>query len=208
MNGAMRLIALFACLAAFLTGAVASAATPSGALTAAEYTQLASAQKALSAASSPSAAGAVCTRAQAVSPLLAAWKTGCAQVVGDAIDGIKAESAAKSCAKRPTVAARMTCMLPSYQAYYLVAAAYYRADENIDQIATARGFSSACVAVLGDPPKVVAAEGRVATDLKQLVNALRTKNAAAVQSTAALADKDQRQAQANTPTSLSLCPHK
>jgi hypothetical protein len=208
MNGAMRLIALLSCLAALLIGATAAAgAAPSGVLTAAEYTQLASAQKALNAASSPNAAAAVCTRTQAVSPLLAAWKTGCTQIVGDAIDGIKAQSAAKSCTKHPTVASRMTCMLPSYQAYYLVAAAYYRADKNIDRVATARGFSSSCVAVLGDPPKVVAAEGRVASDLKQLVNALRTKNVAALQTTATLADKDQRQAQASRPTSLSLCQH-
>jgi hypothetical protein len=209
MNGAMRLIALLSCFAALLVGAAtAAAAAPSGMLTSSEYTQLKSAQKALAAASSQNAAAAVCTHAQAVSPLLAAWKTGCAHVVGDAIDGIKAQSAAKSCTKRPTIAARMTCMLPSYQAYYLVAAAYYRADKNIDQVAKARGFSSACIAVLGDPPNVVAAEGRVASDLKQLVNALRTKNVAALETTATLADKDQHQAQASTPTSLSLCPHK
>jgi hypothetical protein len=208
MNGAMRLIALFACLVAFVTVAATAAAASNGVLTAAEYTQLASAQKALNAAPSASAAALVCKDTKDVSPLLSAWKAGCAGVVGYAIDGVKAQSAAKSCAKRATAAARLTCMFPSYQAFYLVAEAYYRADKNIDQIATARGFSSACVAVLGDPPKVVAAEGRLASDLKQLVNALHTKNAVALQSAAALADKDQKQVQSSSASSLSLCPHK
>jgi hypothetical protein len=209
MNGAMRLIALLTCLIICLTGAATATAATGGVLTAAEYTQLAAAEKMLSSAASPTAAGLACKNAKAVSPLLRAWKTGCTQVVGYAIDGGKAQAAVKSCStKHPTAAARMPCMIPSYQAFSVVTAAYYRADKNIDQIATARGFSSACVAVLGDPPKVVAAEGRLANDLKLLVAALRAKNAAALQAAATVADKDQSQAQSNTPTSLSLCPHK
>jgi hypothetical protein len=208
MNGAMRLITLIACLATLLIGAGTAVAASSGVLTAAEYTQLASAQKTLNAASSASAAAVVCENTKDVSPLLAAWKAGCTQVVGYAMDGIKAQSAAKSCTKRATTVARMTCMYPSYQAFYLVAAAYYRADKNVDQVATARGFSSACVAVLGDPPKVVAAEGRLASDLQQLVADLHTHNVAGVQTAAARADKDQSQIQGSSSSSLSLCPHK
>jgi hypothetical protein len=208
MNGAMRSIALLTCLIVCLIGAATATAATSGTLTAAEYTQLASAEKALNSAASSNAAGLVCKDTKNVSPLLAAWKTGCTDVVGYAIDGGKAQSAAKSCAKRASVAARMTCMLPGYKTFSLVAAAYYRADKNIDKIAAARGFSTTCVAVLGDPAKVVAAEGRLANDLKLLVTALRAKNAAAVQVAATVADKDQAQAQTNTTTSLSLCPHK
>lgn len=208
MIGPMRLLAVISCLAALLVGAATASASSSGVLSAAEYTQLASAQTALKAAPSADATVLVCQKAKNVSPLLKAWKADCKGVANYAITGIKAQAAAKSCTKYSSTADRMICMFPSYNAFYHAAATYYRADQKVDQVAAARGFSSACVAVVGDPAKVVAAEGRLAADLKQLVKALHARNAAALQTAAALADKDQGEIQSNAPSSLSLCPHK
>ena len=99
-------------------------------------------------------------------------------------------------------------MYPSYKAFSQAAAAYYRADKQVNKLAAARGFSAACVSVLGDPTKVVTAEGRLATDLKKLVRALHDRDAKALEAAATLADHDQEQIQSDAPSSLSLCPHR
>jgi hypothetical protein len=207
MTGAMRPFILLACAAALLAGTATASAASSGVLTATEYAQLASAQRALKSASSVNTTVLACNRTKGVSPLLRAWKTDCDDVADYAITGIRAQAAAKSCTKYAATVDRMICMFPSYNAFYHAAADYYRADKALDQLAQARGFSNTCVAVLGDPAKVVAAEGRLASDLKQLVAALHAKNAAALQTAATRASKDQSQIQSNGPSSLSLCPH-
>lgn len=204
----MRHFALFSCLAVFLVGACAASAATKATLTHGEYTQLAGAQKALKSASSADATALVCKQTKSVSALLKAWKQDCNGVANYALTGIKAQAAAKSCAKYSGTADRMICMFPSYSAFYKAAVAYAKADSAVDQIARARGFSAACVAVLGDPPKVVSAEARLASDLKQLVSALHKKDAAALQTAATLADKDQGAIESNAPSSLSLCPHR
>jgi hypothetical protein len=208
MTGAMRHFALLSCLAAFLIGASTASAATTAMLTHGEYTQLAAAQNALKSASSADATVLVCKHTKNVSPLLKAWKKDCNGVANYALTGIKAQAAAKTCTKYSVTADRMICMFPSYKAFYRAAVAYARADSAVDRIARARGFSAACVAVLGDPPKVVAAEARLASDLKQLVNALHRKDAAALQTAATLADKDQGAIESNAPSLLSLCPHR
>jgi len=211
MIGAMRRFALAVCLAALLVApAAASAASAAsrGVLTTAEYAQLASAQKALKSVSTAKATVLVCARTKNVSQLLKAWKRDCNGVADYALTGIRAQAAAKSCTKYSSTADRMVCMYPTYDAFYRAARAYYRADQRVDELAQARGFDSACVAVIGDPITVVAAEGRLAKNLRQLVRALYKKDAPALEAAATRADKDQDQIQSNAPTSLSLCPHR
>jgi hypothetical protein len=208
MIGVMRPFILLACAVALLVSATTASAAPKAVLSTSEYSELASAQTALKTVSSATATLKICEQTKSVSPLLKAWKTDCNGVANYAITGVKAQAAANSCRKYSSTADRMTCMYPSYKAFSQAATAYYRADKHVNKIAAARGFSAACVSVLGDPTKVVTAEGRLATDLKMLVRALHRKDAKALETAATLADEDQGQIQSDAPSSLSLCPHK
>ena len=59
--------------------------------------------------------------------------------------------------------------------------AFYKAESLVDRLAKGRGFGKNCVAVIGDSPGNVAAEGRLAQDLKAAVSALQQQNPDALQ---------------------------
>jgi hypothetical protein len=196
-----------------LAGSVAVAITRHPALSTAEYAQLQLAQKQIKSLESSDArnlsrANAVCTRMHRVSALIAAVRNGCFDLIRLGGDDAKLNARATKCGiDPPSEAAILSCLIPAVQRYYADAEAFYRAEAYVDRLARRRGFSSTCVAVIGDSPGNIAAEGRLANDLKAAVQALRSQNPDALQNLS-----DQIRAAVKSikpgPSSLSLCPHR
>jgi hypothetical protein len=153
-------------------------------------------------------AAAICTRIHGVTRLVNTVRAGCLDLIDLGGDDAKLNAQATKCGiNPPSEAAILTCLVPAVQSYYRDAEAFYAAESHVDRIARARGFSSRCVAVIGDSPANIAAEGRLAADLKQAVEALQNQNPQALQT---LADQIHAAVQAIKPgpSSLSLCPHR
>jgi hypothetical protein len=201
------------CLAASVCAAAPAAATPRGVLTRAEFQQLRSAERRIKALSAKDTRGlrqadSVCSRLRRVSPLITAVRSGCLDLITLGGDNAKLNAAAIKCGiDPPTEAAIFTCLIPAVRGYYADAEAFYLAEARVDRLARARGFSRTCVAVIGDSPGNIAAEGRLAGDLKAVVRALKSQNPDALQT---LSDRVGRDANAIKPGpgSLSLCPHR
>jgi hypothetical protein len=212
----MRTVRLLSILLASLVVCQASTALASAgavrALTKAEYQQLQIAQHRIHSLESSDArsfeeANAVCTRLRDVSRLITAVRTGCLDLIRLGGDDNRLNARATKCGIDPaSEAAILTCLVPAAQAYYTDAEAFYRAQTYVNQLARARGFRSSCVAVIGDSPANIAAEGRLANDLKTAVKALSDQNAQAL---ATLSNAIQADIKAIKPGphSLSLCPH-
>ena len=96
--------------------------------------------------------------------------------------------------------------LCAVQRYYTDAEAFYRAESLVDRLAKARGFSKSCVAVIGDSAGNIAAEGRLAQDLRSAVSALQQQNPNALQTLSGQIQADIRAIKPG-PSQLSLCPH-
>ena len=200
-----------AAIVALLTagGASAHAVRP---LTIPEYQQLRHAQDRIrtleaSGQRSLQRANTVCTHIQSVTRLITAVRKGCLDLVRLGGDGAKLNAQATRCGiNPPSEAAILTCLVPSVQGYYRDAAAFYRAESDVDQLARARGFSSSCVAVIGDSRGNLVAEHQLALDLKRAAQALQDQNPQALQT---LSDQIRAavSAIAPGPRSLSLCPH-
>ena len=204
-------VLLLAATVALFTASSASARAVRP-LTAAEYQQLRNAQdriRSLEASDGRSLqkADAVCSHVQAVSRLIIEVRNGCLDLIRLGGDDAKLNAQATKCGiNPPSEAAILTCLVPAVQSYYQDAAGFYRAESDVDRLARARGFSSSCVAVIGDSPGNIAAEHQLALDLKQAVQALQAQNPQALQT---LSGQIQAAVAAIKPGphSLSLCPH-
>jgi hypothetical protein len=209
-----RLACVFSlCLALALGAAATAVAGQRGVLTRSEYQQLQHAQKRIKSLASSdtrsfSGANTVCTHIHQVSRLIAAVRSGCLDLIRLGGDDAKLNARATKCGINPgSEAALLTCLVPAVQSYYTDAYAFYRAESRVDRLARARGFSGGCVAVIGDSPGNITAEGRLAQDLKAAVSALQQQNPDALQT---LPDQIHSDIQAIRPgpSSLSLCPHR
>jgi hypothetical protein len=209
----LRLLSTFlACVAVALSAASAAVARSPRALTQVEYQQLQLAQKRIHSLESSDGrsfakANAVCTRLRSVSPLIAAVRGGCLDLIRLGGDDNRLNARATKCGIDPSSeAAILTCLVPAVQNYYTDAEAFYRAETYVDRLARARGFSRSCVAVIGDSRGNIAAEGRLARDLRAAVQALNHQNPQALQT---LSNEIQADIKAIKPgpSSLSLCPH-
>lgn len=205
-----------ACLALLLApvgGATAAATSRHPTLSTAEYQQLQLAQKRIKLLESShtrdlARATAVCRRMRDVSRLIMAVRNGCLDLIRLSADDAKLNARATKCGIDPaSQAAILSCLVPAMQSYHSDAEAFYRAESHVNRLAKARGFSKACVAVIGDSPGNIAAEGRLARDLKVAVQALERQDPEALQNLSS-----QIQATVKTirpgPSSLSLCPHR
>ncbi len=211
----------FRCLTAFalclvvvlgVTGAASAAATH-GVLTQPEYRQLQLVQtriRSLEAADARSfqKANAVCTHMRQVSQLIVAVRSGCLDLIRLGGDDGKLNARATKCGIDPgTESALLRCLVPAVRGYSSDAATFFRAESRVDQLARLRGFSPTCVAVIGDSPGNIAAEGRLAHALKTAVGALRQANPDALQALFSQIQADVRSIRAG-PRSLSPCPHR
>lgn len=143
-----------------------------------------------------------------VSRLIGAVRGGCLDLIRLGGDDAKLNARATQCGiDPPSEAAILTCLVPAVQRYYQDAESFYRAESRVDQLARSRGFSSGCVAVIGDSPGNISAEGKLAADLKAAVQALKAQNPQALQT---LSDQIHAAVKAIKPgpRSLTLCPHK
>lgn len=207
-----RLLGLVLTSAAPAAGPRPAAATR-GVLTRSEYQQLRLAQsriRSLAASDTRSfrRANAVCARMRSVSPLITAVRSGCLDLIRLAGDDGRLNARATRCGiNPPSASAILACLVPAVRSYYADAEAFYRAESLVTRLATARGFSRTCVAVIGDSPGNVAAEGRLAQDLKEAVTALQHRNPDALQTLTTRLHADLKSIRRG-PTSLSLCPHR
>jgi hypothetical protein len=211
MRNIRLLAALLACVLAVSPAATATA-NATRPLTKAEYHQLQLAQKRIRSLESSDArsfekANGVCTRMHDVSPLITAVRNGCLDLIRLGGDDARLNARATHCGiDPPSEAAILTCLVPAVQGYYSDAETFYRAESYVDRLARARGFSSACVAVIGDSRRNITAEGRLAGDLKAAVQALRSQNPQALQTLSGQIEADIKAIKPG-PSSLSLCPH-
>ena len=201
------------CVAVALVVAVPATAAQRGVLSRAEYQQLQLAQKRIKSLESSdarnfSAADTVCTQLRRVSRLITDVRAGCLDLIRLGGDRDKLNAQATKCGIDPgSEAALLSCMVPAVQSYHTDAAAFYQAESSVNRLAKARGFSSTCVAVIGDSQANVAAEGRLAQDLKAAVSALRQQNPDALQTLFNQIQNAIRSIRPG-PSSLSLCPHR
>ncbi len=200
------------CIAVALCAAAPASAASRGTLTSAEYQQLHTAEKRIKSLSEKDTRDigqvrVICSRLRRVSPLIAAVRSGCLDLVALGGDNAKLNASATKCGIDPgSEAAILTCLIPTVRGYYADAEAFYHAETYVDRLARSRGFSSTCVAVIGDSPSNISAEGRVAGDLKAAVSALRGQNPEALQTLSDRLDRDVNSIKPG-PSSLSLCPH-
>jgi hypothetical protein len=212
----MRTIRLLSILLAVLVVGAApmgvASASPVRALTKPEYQQLELAKKRIHSLESSDArsfrkANAVCSRLRSVSRLITAVRSGCLDLIRLGGDDNRLNARATKCGiDPPSEAAILTCLVPAVQTYYTDAEAFYRAETYVDRLARGRGFSTSCVAVIGDSPGNIAAEGQLARDLKTAAEALGNQNAQALQTLSSDLQADIKAIKPG-PSSLSLCPH-
>ena len=190
----------------------AATAASRGVLSKAEDQQLQIAQKRIRSLQSVDVQGLkqaqrVCTRIRPVSRLVAAVQSGCLDLVALGGDDGRLNARATKCGIDPaSEAALLACLIPAVQRYHSDAEAFYRAESLVNRLAMGRGFSKACIAVIGDSPTNVAAEGRLAGDLKAAVAALRKGDPTALQTLTANIKRDAESIKPG-PRSLALCPH-
>jgi hypothetical protein len=207
----LRLLgAVLACVLAIGAAGTASARTTRP-LTTTEYQQLKHAQDRIRSLESSDGrsfrqANTVCARMHDVTRLIAAVRGGCLDLIRLGGDDSKLNAQATQCGiDPPSEAAILTCLVPAVQSYYQDAEAFYKAESYVDRLAKARGFSSSCVAVIGDSRANIAAERKLANDLKSAVQAMKNQNPQALQT---LSDQINAAVKAIKPgpRSLSLCP--
>lgn len=131
----------------------------------------------------------------------------CQALVAFAKEGATADDATTKCALDPPSAkAVLRCLLPAFRTYHTDARAFYLAEKRVAKLAAARGFSKKCVAVIGDAPKTIAAESRLATDLEDMVDALKAGDLNKLQAASNRVGKDADEVNPGQ-SSLSVCPH-
>jgi hypothetical protein len=203
---------VLACAIVALSAVSTASAHSARVLTKSEYQQLQLAQRRIRSLESSDArriqrADQVCTHMRDVSRLITAVRNGCLDLIRLGGDDAKLNARATHCGiDPPTEAAILTCLVPAVQSYYTDAETFYRAESYVDRLARARGFNSTCVAVIGDSPDNIAAEGRLAGDLKAAVQALKSQNPQALQTLSGQIEAAVRAIRPG-PSSLALCPH-
>jgi hypothetical protein len=201
------------CVAVALIFAAPAAAAQRGVLTKSEYQQLQLAQKRIKSLESSevrnfTGAKTVCTHMHQVSRLIKAVRSGCLDLIRLGGDHQKLNAQATKCGIDPgSEAALLSCMVPAVQNYYSDAEAFYRAESSVNRLAKARRFSNTCVAVIGDSQGNIAAEGRLAQDLKAAVGALQQQNPDALQTLFSQIQTAIRSIKPG-PSSLAQCPHR
>jgi hypothetical protein len=207
----MRLLTLLATVLAISAG-VAFAASP-GVLSGPEYQQLVLLQsqynaKSLKTLSSLEAGQTTCNRMAPVSALVGAERADCRDGFAWLISSVRIESKIKGCARGATVNRRLGCLLPYYAKLSVTVRALHNADAYVNHVASGRHFNKTCVRALGDSPKAIAAEGRMAKDASRLVSAIRSRNLLSVQKYGGLYDADTAEAVSDgSKLPLSVCPH-
>lgn len=204
---------LFLCAALAYGATGVAAARTVRPLSGPEYQQLQLAQKRIRSLESSNArsfkrANSVCAHMRGVSPLISAVRAGCLDLIRLGGDNDRLNARATKCGINPSSAAAiLTCLVPAVQSFYNDAEAFYTAQKRVVRLAKARGFSRACVAVIGDSPGNIAAEGRLAADLKAAVQALRKQDPQALQTLSGQIQAAVKSIR-HGPTALSLCPHR
>lgn len=204
--------ALLVVVALALGAAPIATADAHGVLSKAEFQQLQLAEKRIKSLSAKDTRGlkqgeSICRRMRQVSPLIGAVRSGCLDLITLGQDNGRLNASATRCGiDPPSQAAVFTCLIPAVQRYYSDAERFYLAENRVVAIARERGFGSGCIAVIGDTPGNIAAEGRLAADLKAAVVALRHQNPDTLQTLSASIEKDANSIRPG-PSSLSLCPH-
>ncbi|HWE58798.1 MAG TPA: hypothetical protein VG228_03810 [Solirubrobacteraceae bacterium] len=212
MRTVRLLSTVLACAIVALSAVSTASAHSARVLTKSEYQQLQLAQRRIRSLESSDArriqrADQVCTHMRDVSRLITAVRNGCLDLIRLGGDDAKLNARATHCGiDPPTEAAILTCLVPAVQSYYTDAETFYRAESYVDRLARARGFNSTCVAVIGDSPDNIAAEGRLAGDLKAAVQALKSQNPQALQTLSGQIEAAVRAIRPG-PSSLALCPH-
>ncbi len=212
MDFPRSVVRLALCIAFALIAVAPAAAAQRGVLTRVEYQQLQLAQKRIKSLESSdarnfSAAYTVCTHLRRVSKLITDVRTGCLDLIRLGGDQGRLNAQATKCGIDPgSEAALLTCLVPAVQGYHADAEAFYQAESSVNRLARARGFSSTCVAVIGDSQGNVAAEGKLAQDLNAAVRALQQQNPDALQTLFSQIQTAIRSIKPG-PSSLSLCPH-
>ncbi|MDE3131119.1 MAG: hypothetical protein KGL16_08180 [Acidobacteriota bacterium] len=200
-------------LAVALAATGPAAAAQPGTLSAAEYQQLHTAQKRIrsiapSDTRNLATARSICTRMRPVSRLIADVRRGCLALVRLGGDNAKLNAQATKCGINPgSEQALLTCLIPTVRGFHADAEAFYQAESAVNRLARHRGFGSRCVAVIGDSPGNVAAEGRLAGDLQAAVNALAHQDPGALQTLSANIKRD-ADAIRPAPRSLTFCPRR
>lgn len=208
--GLIRIAA--ACLTLVLGAGSAAAATPRRLLTQAEYQQLLAARKRVISLSDADAqsrrrAQTICVGLHRVSPLVSQVRAGCLDLLTLAGDHDRLNAAATRCGiDPPSEGAILTCLVPAFRTYAANARTFELAETSVARILRDRGFGRACLTAIGVPPRNLAAEGRLASDLSAVVKGLRAQNPDALQSLSGRVSRDVR---AITPAtgSLAACPH-
>ena len=212
MRTVRLLSTLLICVALGVSVTSAASASVTRALSKTEYQQLRLAQKRIKSLESSDtrsfkSANAVCTHMRRVSALIAAVRNGCLDLIRLGRDDERLNARATTCGINPSSeAALLSCLVPAVQSYYSDAESFYRAESYVDRLARSRGFSSTCVAVIGDSQGNIAAEGRLAGDLKAAVQALKDQNPEALQTLSSQIQSTVKSIRPG-PSSLSLCPH-
>lgn len=212
MPTTMRRILLIAVLAGALVPVAAASASEAGVLTDAEYQQLATIQvqyatKNLKSLGALEAAARGCNRVRPASALVSAERTDCRAAFAWLEDNARIVTKLKTCGHAQTVDARFRCLLPDYQRLSGSVRTVYHADTSVTRAAANRRLTRECVRALGDTPKALAAEERMAKDAAELVAAIRRSDVIAVQKYGGLYDAataDMEAAGSTTP--LSACP--
>jgi hypothetical protein len=192
--------------------AAVATASSTRVLTRSEYLQLHLAQRRIKSLESSDArsfvrVNEVCTHMRPVSRLITAVRNGCLDLIRLGGDDARLNARATKCGIDPSSeAALLSCLVPAVQRYYTDAESFYRAETYVDRLAKARGFSSTCVAVIGDSQRNIAAEGRLAGDLRAAVQALKTQNPDVLQNLSGEIQATVKSIRPG-PSSLSLCPH-
>lgn len=207
-----RLLALLGTVLAIGSG-VAGAATTRGVLTSAEYQQLVLLQsqynsKSLKSLSALEAGQRTCNRMTPVSALVGAARADCRDGFAWLISSVRIELKLKGCARGATIDRRFGCLLPYYAKLSVAVRALHNADAYVTRVASGRHFTRTCVRAIGDSPKAIADEGRMAKDASRLVSAIRSRNLLGVQKYGGLYDADTAEAvSAGSKVPLSVCPH-
>lgn len=176
------LIKVNLCLAlALAMGSTAAYASTSGVLTQPEYQQLSSMFGRLTAAKGDSVSSlkkrqSICRRTNGVTALVSDEKASCIGFAGEQIAAVGLVSVEKRCNAKPTVVKGLNCLVPRYKLFYRSLENEYRVLERIEHVDKTRGFSAACVAILGGAPSGVATSGRIARDAGQVLSDLRSHN--------------------------------
>jgi hypothetical protein len=186
-----------------------------GVLTIAEYQQLLELQTRLkpitpNTLKNVNAMLSACEQTQQLSPLLRDVRAECDSEAGFLLDEYRLRVAESGCTTYPTTSARLNCLNRPYSKFANAMASFYGADVAVSDVATTRGFSGRCLAVLATPRSTLRKEQRVVKALRQVIVALRAKNLLEFEAESGIAPTAFArlgQGMKTGPQDIALCPH-